>query len=46
MLGVGRHSAYRGLKRLEEANLVKVERHPGRNPIVTVLDFRGDDETS
>jgi hypothetical protein len=46
LLGVERHSAYRGLRKLEEANLVKVERHPGRSPIVTVLAFRGDDETS
>jgi len=43
MLGVGRHSAYRGLRKLEDANLVKVKRHPGRNPIVTILDIsKGD----
>ena len=45
MLGVGRHSAYRGLKKLEEANLVAVQRHPGRNPIVTILDANKGDET-
>ena len=35
--GVKRHSAYRGLESLERAGLVKVKRHPGRNPIVTIL---------
>ena len=35
--GVKRHSAYRGLESLERAGLVGVERHPGRNPIVTLL---------
>lgn len=35
--GIGRHSAYRGLKTLETAGLVTVERHPGRTPIVTIM---------
>ena len=39
MLGVDRHSSYRGLRRLEEAQLVEVERHSGRIPIVTILDI-------
>lgn len=39
MLGVGRHSAYRGLTKLRDVNLIKVERHRGRLPIVTVLDI-------
>ena len=37
-LGVNRHSGYRGLAALEQAGLVSVERHPGRNPLVTILD--------
>jgi hypothetical protein len=36
-LGVSRYAGYRGLKGLEEANLVTVNRHTGRNPIVTIL---------
>ena len=38
-LGVSRHSGYRGLKALEEAGLVKVSRHVGRNSMVTILDL-------
>jgi hypothetical protein len=37
MLGVRRHSAYRALKALEGAQLISVERHTGRSPIVTIL---------
>ncbi len=37
-LGVDRHAAYRGLKALEEAGLVRVQRHPGRTPVVTLLE--------
>lgn len=37
-LGVSRYSAYRGLTCLEEAGLLKVRRHLGRCPIVTLLD--------
>ena len=37
-LGVDRHSGYRGLGALEQAGLVSAERHPGRNPVVTLLD--------
>lgn len=36
-LGVDRHAAYRGLKVLEDAGLVRVQRHPGRTPVVTLL---------
>jgi len=35
--GVGRQASYRALLRLEDAGLVSVYRHPGRNPIVTIL---------
>jgi len=45
ILGVKRHSGYRGLKCLEKANLLRVKRHSGRNPIVTLLDFRKSDDT-
>ena len=38
-LGVERHSGYRGLNALETAGLVAVERHSGRNPLVTILDL-------
>ena len=37
-MGVNRHAGYRGLKALEKAALVTVERHPGRNPVVAILD--------
>ena len=37
-MGVDRHAAYRGLVTLEEAGLISVERHPGRSPLVTILD--------
>jgi len=37
LLGVSRHSGYRGLTKLEKAGLISVVRHPGRNPIVTIL---------
>lgn len=36
-LGVSRYARYRGLKALEEANLVTVSRHAGHNPTVTIL---------
>lgn len=35
--GLTRYACYRGLADLEKAFLVSVERHPGRNPLVTVL---------
>ena len=38
LFGVERHSAYRGLKVLERAGLVHVIRHPGRTPVVTLLE--------
>ena len=36
--GVSRSTAYAGLKRLEAAGLVRVDRHNGRRPRVTVCD--------
>jgi DNA-binding MarR family transcriptional regulator len=42
-LGVLRDAASRGLKALEAAGLVEVERHPGRRPVVTILDTSEDD---
>lgn len=35
--GVDRHAKARGLAALEKTGLVRVERLPGRNPIVTIL---------
>jgi hypothetical protein len=43
-LGVNRHVQYRGLKALEESNLVSVERLPGRRAVVTILDGRNQVE--
>ena len=40
-LGVERHAGYRGLEALETAGLVAVDRHPGRRPVVTILE-QGD----
>ena len=37
--GVDRFAKSRALKTLEKANLISVERHAGRNPIVTILEF-------
>lgn len=36
LFGVGRQASYRALLRLENAGLVSVDRHPGRNAIVTI----------
>jgi hypothetical protein len=36
LFGVSRQAGYRALFRLEGAGLVSVERHQGRNPIVTI----------
>lgn len=40
-LGVRRHAGYRALVCLEQAGLVQVTRHSGRQPRVTVLDLVG-----
>ena len=40
-MGVDRHAGYRGLRALEKAGLVEVVRHPGRCPVVTLLDIEG-----
>ncbi len=37
--GVDRHAAYRALRNLEQAGLVAVVRHRGRQPRVTILDL-------
>jgi hypothetical protein len=37
--GVNRWSGYRALAAMEAAGLVRVERHRGRSPLVTVLDL-------
>jgi len=38
VLGVSRYAGYRALAALDEAGLVAVARHPGRNPVVTILE--------
>ena len=38
--GVCRKAGYRGLRRLESAELVSVNRHAGRCPIVTILEVK------
>ena len=42
--GVRRKAGYRGLKRLESAELVSVNRHAGRSPIVTILEAKHEDK--
>lgn len=44
MLGVSRFSGYRGLKALEEAKLVEVERHVGRCPLATIKEIKVETE--
>jgi hypothetical protein len=39
--GVDRHAGYRGLQKLEHAGLVRVDRHAGRLPRVTILEAGG-----
>ena len=41
-LGLDRHAGSRGLRALEAAGLVAVERHPGRAPRVTLLEVPAD----
>lgn len=43
-LGVSRFAGYRALRSLELAGLVTVERHRGRNPIVTLLPVSAPDD--
>ena len=42
LFGVSRQASYRALKRLETVGLVSVDRHRGRNPIVTILKNYAD----
>ena len=41
--GISRQASYKGLKALEEAGLIDVERSPGKNPIVLVKETAGGD---
>jgi hypothetical protein len=36
-LGISRQAVYRGLRALEREGLISVVRHPGQNPIVTLI---------
>ncbi len=38
LFDVNRNAKYRALESLEGGRLIAVERHPGRNPLVTLLD--------
>jgi len=40
-LGVSRDATYDALSRMEEAGLIRVLRHRGRSPVVTVLEVAG-----
>ena len=40
--GVGRNSGYKALKRLEDKGLIKVERHNGQLPLVSVVELTTD----
>jgi hypothetical protein len=42
-MGVNRYAGYRALNKMEAINLITVKRHPGRNPIVTILDAPHED---
>ena len=42
-LEVSRFAGYRALSALEKTGLVSVQRHPGRNPIVTILEYKKTD---
>ena len=35
---IERNACYRGLAALEKVKLISVERHRGRNPVITILD--------
>mgnify|MGYP000305885626 CR=1 FL=1 len=39
-LGIERNAGYRGLRSLENAGLVSVDRRPGSSPVVTILDAK------
>ena len=45
-LGVNRRAKYRVLTALEDAGLIFVERHSGRNPVVTILEVEEADDES
>ena len=42
-LGVDRSAGYRALIALEKTGLVSVQRHIGKNPVVTILEFKKPD---
>jgi hypothetical protein len=39
--GINRNAKYRSLAWLERNQLIAVERHSGRNPVITILDVEG-----
>jgi hypothetical protein len=42
--GLERRVVYRGLAALESAGLVSTDRHPGKAPLVTIVDLHTADE--
>jgi hypothetical protein len=44
--GVERNACYRALAALEKVKLISVERHRGRNPVVTILGVEEGDKGS
>jgi hypothetical protein len=44
--GLNRKSKYRGTAALERAGLIAVKRRPQKNPIVTVLEISGDEDSA
>ena len=46
VMGVSRYAAYRALKALEQAGLIRVHRHRGRMPRVTVTEWKVDDTST
>ena len=38
-MGISRNAVSGGLDRLEEAGLIRVDRHNGRCPVITLLDY-------
>ena len=46
VMGVSRYAAYRGLKQLEHAGLIQVDRRRGRMPRVTVIEQDVDNRST
>ena len=40
LFGINRHTKRRALESLEKASLISVDRSPGKNPTITIIDVR------